>query len=349
MPRSIPIYKDHDETYRADSCKPLCQASTSGSLRLRALVRGHYPGRPLPEGALPGVKMVGFWDASEDQEWGLDWHRNEGVELTFLERGHLSFSSDGREYTMQADDFTVTRPWQLHRVGNPFVQASRLDWLIIDLGVRRPQEEWRWPPWLLLSRSDREELTIILRHNEQPVWRGGADLRRCWQEISAAVSADESGSSISRISIRLNDLFLLLLDTFRKKRVRLDESLTTSRRTVELFLADLRSHPDHLALNWSVAEMASSCGLGISQFMQHVHRITNMTPVQYLTHCRLELAAELLTRNPDALITEIAFSCGFASSQYFATVFAKYHGCSPRDYRLQAGGAGSIRRELARS
>jgi AraC family L-rhamnose operon regulatory protein RhaS len=144
---------------------------------------------------------------------------------------------------------------------------------------------------------------------------------------------------VSRLTIRLNDVFLLLLDLFREKRVRLDESLTSSRRTVELFLQDLRSHPDHLALDWTVQEMASSCGLGISQFIQHVRRLTNLTPVQYLTHCRLEFAAQLLIRNSDMLITDIAMTSGFASSQYFATVFTKHHGCSPRDYRAH-GAAG---------
>jgi AraC family L-rhamnose operon regulatory protein RhaS len=335
MPKAIPIYKDHDETYRADSCQPLVHAVSSGRIRLGALGRGHYPGRCLPEGSLPGVKMIGYWDAPENQDWGLDWHRNEGVELTFLERGRLAFAADGREYILQPDDFTVSRPWQLHRVGNPYVAASRLDWLIIDLGVRRPQEEWKWPPWLLLSRGDREELTTILRHNEQPVWHGTPGLRRCWQEIAAAIDGDKNGSSVSRVTIRLNDVFLLLLDMFREKRVRLDESLASSKRTVELFLQDLRSHPDHLALEWTVQEMASSCGLGISQFIQHVRRLTNMTPVQYLTHCRLEFASQLLTNNPQMSITDVALTSGFASSQYFATVFTRHHGFSPREYRAR--------------
>jgi AraC-like DNA-binding protein len=336
MPRPIPIYQDHDETYRADSCEPLDKAAAAGRLRIEALRHGHYPGRALPASTLPGVKMVGYWDATEDQHWGLDWHRNEGLELTFLERGRLPFAVDGRQYLLEADDMTVTRPWQLHRVGNPQVKASRLHWLIIDMGVRRPHQEWQWPSWLLLSRPDLDELAAFLRQNEQTVWRGTEELRHCWQQIAAAVGDPRHASGISRVGVRLNDLFLLLLDLLRRKRVRMDESLTSSRRTVSLFLQDLQTNPAHLALPWTVGKMAEACGLGVSQFIGHVRRLTTLTPVQFLTRHRLDLAARMLAEQSQASVTDIALQCGFSSGQYFATVFAKKHRESPRAFRRRA-------------
>ncbi len=81
-----PIYQDEWETYQADTCRGLIEGVAAGRVRVEALVHGHYPGRPLPRGAVPGVKSVGFWDAVADQDWALDWHRNEGIELTFLDK-----------------------------------------------------------------------------------------------------------------------------------------------------------------------------------------------------------------------------------------------------------------------
>ena len=103
-------------------------------------------------GTLSGLKTVGFWDADHDQAWGLDWHRNEGLELTFLETGTLAFSVDATRCQLHPNDLTITRPWQPHRVGNPAVSAGRLHWLILDLGVRRPHQTWQWPKWLILTR-----------------------------------------------------------------------------------------------------------------------------------------------------------------------------------------------------
>ncbi|MBI1786767.1 MAG: helix-turn-helix transcriptional regulator [Acidobacteria bacterium] len=333
MPSPVPIYRDGGETYHADMCAPLTQAVDRRQVRLQAVVHGHYPGKRLPRGALSEVKTIGYWDADQDQDWGLPWHRNEGVEFTFLESGHLGFAVDDFECTLQPDDLTVTRPWQQHRVGSPNVGLGRLHWLILDVGVRRPNQAWKWPPWILLSEPDLEELTNVLRHNEQPVWRASPEIGRCFQWISEAVRQETVVSTVSRLAVHVNDLFLRLVDLFRRHDVALDKSLSSSRRTVELFLADLRANPEHLALQWTLEDMAGSCGLGVTQFVYHVKRLANMTPLHYLNHCRLDLAAGLLRERREAAITDVALSCGFCSSQYFATAFSRRFGCSPREFR----------------
>lgn len=333
MPKLIPLYRNHDETYRADSCRPLVEASAGGRLQVHVMRHGHYPGLPLPPQSMPGLKMIGFWDALEDQSWGLPWHFNEGLEITFLESGSLEFAIDGRGYSLGPDDLTIARPWQRHRVGNPNVTVSRLHWLILDVGIRRPNQEWRWPSWLLLSPPDLEELTNILRHSEASVYKAVPGIRECFLQIASAVQTDRNGSNLSRLAIRVNDLFLRLLDALRKKELKLDHSLSTTRRTVDLFLRDLRTHPEHLEIDWSVEEMASNCGLRTTQFVHHVRCLTNMAPLRFLNHCRLEHAATLLRERRDLSITDIAMACGFASSQYFATVFVRRYGCAPGVFR----------------
>jgi AraC-like DNA-binding protein len=293
--------------------------------------------------------MAGFWDAPRDQSWGLDWHRNEGIEITYLESGSLDFAADGKPYHLQAGDLTIMRPWQLHRVGNPNVAASRLHWLILDLGVRRPDQTWRWPPWILLAPPDLEQLTRTLRCNEQPVWRANAEVRRCFQAIAHAIEADAAGSSVSRLTLRLNELFVLLLDLLREKKVPLDQALTTTRRTIQLFLEDLRANPQHLALDWTVEEMARTCGLGISQFTQHVRSLVNLTPMQYLIQCRVDRAAVLLRQTPALSITDTALECGFSSGQYFATAFRRRFGLSPREARTGEGNVRNLAVEKIRT
>lgn len=330
-----PIYTDHDEKYRADSCKPLLDAAAAGTIALSLISHGHYPGKSLPAETLPGLKMVGFWDARHRQDWGLPWHRNEGIELTFLESGTLEFAIAEEQFTLKSNDLIIARPWQRHRIGNPLIGPSRLHWLLIDVGVRRPHQEWKWPPWLILSASDIVEITTILRQNEQPVWRTNSEIRRCFQILAHLAQADCAGSKLSRIGHAINELFLLFLENLREQDVRLDDSLVTSRRTVQLFLDDLRTHPEHLGLEWSLESMATSCRLGITQFTKHVKSLVNATPLNYLIQCRIDYAAAQLRENPASSITDIALNCGFCSGQYFATVFAQHMACSPREYRAR--------------
>jgi AraC-like DNA-binding protein len=329
----VPIYEDHGRTYPADGCDPLEEAATAGQIRLESLARGHYPGRRLPRNALPGVKTVGFWDASQPQSWGLDWHRNEGIELTYLESGAIGFGVDGQDFQLQGDDLTFTRPWLQHRVGDPRVGVGRLHWLILDVGVRRPHQPWKWPSWIVLTAADLGELTTILRNNEQPVWRATTELSACFRRIATAVQEDRDGSSISTLAVRLNQLFLLVLEMFRRQNVRLDESLSSPRRTVELFWTDMRQNINHLALECTVRGMAKRCGMGATSFIHNTKQLTNMTPMQYLNHCRLTAAAELLKMQPERSITEIALTCGFTSSQYFATLFRNRFKLTPKAFR----------------
>jgi AraC family L-rhamnose operon regulatory protein RhaS len=346
MQRTVPIYRSHEETYVADACISLIEAARRRDIRLHARARGHYPGERLPENALQGLKTVGFWDAEHAQSWGLPWHRNEGLELTFLERGSLGFAVEDRQWQLEPGHLTLTRPWQRHRVGNPNTAPGRLHWLIVDVGVRRPNQKWQWPPWVVLSAPDLEDLSNILRHCERPVWKAGSQIRRCFQAIAQSVQSGEPNSHVSSLTVRVNELLLLVLELLRKQNGEFDLSLSTTLRTVELFLADLMHHPDNLANDWNVDQMARACGLGATQFTEYVRRLTNMTPSQYLTHCRFQQAIRLLEFESGMNITDVAIACGFSSSQYFATVFRRCYDCSPKQYRKRysrADAAGECR------
>lgn len=337
MATTVPVFESRGAVFQADSCQPLIDASEAGQVRLEALVHGHYPGSKLPSGTLRGIKSVGYWDAPHDQQWGLDWHRNEGIEFTYLETGAIDFSVEDEDYPLTAEDLTITRPWQVHRVGNPHVTAGRLHWVILDVGVRRPDQPWRWPPWLVLAKSDLDELTQMLRHNEQPVWHTTDEVRDCFQRIGDLVEGREQPPKISKLTVLLNELLLSILELLRAQDLVLDESLSDTRRSVSLFLDELAHNESMLGRDWSVEQLAASCGLGVTQFVHYCRQLKNLTPARFLNYCRLNAAARLLAKRPDSSITEIAFRYGFSSSQYFATRFQAQFGVSPSGYHGHIG------------
>jgi len=331
--RRAATFRSAAELFHADTCEPLEAAARQGEVRVVALGRGSYPGRRLPPKDLREVRSVGFWDARGPQNWGLDWHRNEGIELTFLAAGRLPFAVDRRAVTLAPGDLTVTRPWQRHRVGNPDVAASRLIWLILDVGVRRPNQAWRWPKWLLLPPAKLQRLTHQLRHNEKLSWRANREVTRCFAAIAAATETKPTGENLTRLKLLINELLMALAGLLNEKRPRLDAALSSAERTVKLFLAELAQRCDE---PWTLETMAKQCGLGRSHFSHYCRKLTNRTPVDFLTHCRIERACELL-RQPDApSVTTVAFACGFQSSQYFATVFLRQKGLPPKTWRREA-------------
>jgi AraC-like DNA-binding protein len=114
----------------------------------------------------------------------------------------------------------------------------------------------------------------------------------------------------------------------------LDESLSSRRRSVELFLASLLQQLDQ---PWTLDSMAEQCGLGRTRFTHYCCELTNRSPLEYLNNCRIEQACRLLENDSKQSVTDIAFSCGFTSSQYFATVFRRFTETSPQAYRKAKG------------
>lgn len=327
------IFQTGDATYTADTCEPLKHAAREGEVHLRGWGRASYPGIPLPARMLPEVRSIGVWDASLHQSWGLPMHCNEGIELTFLARGQVAFKVDGREWSLRKGQLTITRPWQFHQVGSPNVTPSRLYWLILDVAVRRPNQQWRWPDWLICSPDELAELTMLLRHNEQPVWQASEAVTHSFERLAALLEDGTPARGETKLKLYINDLIIATLDMLRQKDITLDEHLSSTHRAVELFLERL---PRHAGYGWDLNTMAQQCGLSRSQFSAYCKQITNMTPIEYLTHCRVEAAAGLLRAEPGLSITEVAFRCGFNSSQYFASVFRAHQGCAPTAYRTEA-------------
>jgi AraC-like DNA-binding protein len=328
-----PTFHDRRARYGIDRCAPQHRAIQSGKIDFHALTKGHYPGTPVPKNILPGLNSIGFWDAGGLQNWGLDEHRNEGIEITFLENGRTVFAADGKKFDLRAGNFTITRPWQLHKLGAPNIGPGRLHWLILDVGVRRPHQDWRWPNWVVLTREDLAGLTCKLRHNENPVWTATPAIASCFRELARSIVTWDQPRSISRLATNLNLLLISVLDALAEQQAQEDEHLASHQRTVEIFLRDLETGRIDLDEKWTLDKMAAYCRMGITSFSKYCRELVNAGPVEYLNQCRLERAAQQLRDGSFSSVTDVALANGFNSSQYFATAFRKRFGMAPKAMR----------------
>jgi len=328
-----PRFRDGTEIIQADTCRPLVEAVEQGDLKMHAVSTTHYPGVSLPEGNLDGLASVGYWDAKKQQSWGLPWHRNEGLELTFLETGSLEFQLRDASYRLRPRDLTIARPWQRHRVGNPHVTPGKLYWAIIDFGVRRPNQTWQWPSWITLVKDDVERLTKLLRHNEQAVVHSNTKMAHIWKQIGELIDLGEHPGWLSTLSIRINEVLCCLFELLDSNEIIFDEQLVSARRTVSLFLDHLVFDESELAHPWTIPEMADQCGIGATSFTKHCKELTNLSPHAFLTQARIQAARKMLEQQTELNISEIAIKCGFSSSQYFSTIFRKETGITPSDFR----------------
>lgn len=106
------------------------------------------------------------------------------------------------------------------------------------------------------------------------------------------------------------------------------------------------NHPDEVVLQaqlWmqnhlskaaiSIRELSDLFGMSQRNFTRRFKSATNMTPVQYLQHRRLDAAKELL-QSSNLSIKEIAYRVGYIDVSYFTKLFKEFASITPKEYRI---------------
>ena len=82
-----------------------------------------------------------------------------------------------------------------------------------------------------------------------------------------------------------------------------------------------------------VKEISDFANMSESNLYAVFKKNMGTSPMAYLNHYRLSLAAERLTES-DSTVSEISCSVGIGDALYFSKLFKKTYGMSPKEYRL---------------
>ena len=88
----------------------------------------------------------------------------------------------------------------------------------------------------------------------------------------------------------------------------------------------------HYSEDISLEEISECANMSKNYFCSLFKRLNGMSPWDYITVKRIELACSLLKSTEGSMI-DIACECGFNNSANFNRAFRKVTGSSPRDYR----------------
>ncbi len=93
---------------------------------------------------------------------------------------------------------------------------------------------------------------------------------------------------------------------------------------------------DYVTLNYGnnilLEDMAAQASLSPSHFSRLFKQTIGQSPYQFLMAYRIEQAKKMLD-NANALMVDIALSCGFSDQAHFSRVFKKIEGLTPKQYR----------------
>jgi len=84
--------------------------------------------------------------------------------------------------------------------------------------------------------------------------------------------------------------------------------------------------------HWTLENLAAIAGMSRTAFATRFSHFVTMSPLEYITHWRMQIARQQLTNSNDPII-KIAETVGYQSEAAFGRVFKKHHLKAPASYR----------------
>jgi len=266
---------------------------------------------------LRGIPHLGFYRLFEAQE-GFSRHVHDFIQVRYLLSGSQRYRIEEQDYVLQGGEALVTHPGEKHGSGFAPLEPGMLFYMNIAL---------RTPPhrFLLLPPATAEPL--VRRIRTLPRHFACDDrLRRVTDELLNLFQSPPN--DITRIAVHTALLTWLLALVSRGTENIAGRATPEMMRVLDLVdsLAALPEYPRMEAL-------ASAAGLSVSRLKTRFRRQLGIPPMEFVTRRKISLAMNRLRDNPDETVTQIAMDLGFASSQYFASVFRRITSQSPTAYR----------------
>lgn len=108
-----------------------------------------------------------------------------------------------------------------------------------------------------------------------------------------------------------------------------------SSKVMKRVTASIKHVNEYFSHDLSVAFLASQCGLSETHYSVLFKKQTGMNFVAYINTLRLNHACDLISKDPNKKLSEIAEECGFRSQTYFNTMFKRHTGLTPSEYRAK--------------
>jgi AraC family L-rhamnose operon regulatory protein RhaS len=261
-------------------------------------------------------------------------HKNRGMEITYIEKGMLEWMAEGIPEKVESGSIYFTLPWQVHGSLNPTEPDNTIWHVLFRLkeDYPTPRESFQFPDEFGFSKEEMRILSTTFAASQRHCFRATPVMRGLLPTLIGELqSTHELREAHTQTLLRA---ILVELKRIVAGEVMDKDRHTRSEQRVQALIAHLPISCDQA---WTLAAMADHCGIQRTQLGKIFLKLTGSTPMEYLFRIRMERAKTLL-RETDSKIIDIAFECGYGSSQYFANAFKQAAGSTPSEYRKNISG-----------
>lgn len=261
-------------------------------------------------------------------------HKNRGMEITYIEKGMMEWMVEGHSETVESGSIYFTLPWQVHGSVNPKEPDNTIWHVLFHLNEDYPtaRSNFKFPRTFGFSDEEMKTLSSTFATSQHHCFPATPAIRGLMPTLIAELqSTHELRNAHTTTLLRA---ILVELKRIIKGEVVDTGQYSYSEQKVQALIA---SFPANCGQQWTLAGMATYCGIQRTQLNKIFQKLTGSTPMEYLFRIRMERAKTLL-RETDFKIIDIAMECGYGTSQYFANTFKQAIGASPSEYRKNFSG-----------
>lgn len=255
-------------------------------------------------------------------------HRNPGLEIVYVSQGHVRWRIEDRIFEPGPGSVFYTFPWELHGSLDELEPGNCLDFIVLKILRRSRSGGWLIPSAFGLAPVESHRLPGRLIRSPHRSLAAGERLKWLLPTLQRELAAESKTNFTMATTLGkavLIELDLMVAKAATKRASPMPQRPDRCEVLLRRFQSDYAEH-------WNLKTMSQVARLGRTRLGQLVKERTGDSPITHLNRVRIAKAQELL-RHGDRAITDIAFACGFQSSQYFARIFKHLIGRRPRDYR----------------
>ena len=264
----------------------------------------------------------------------LSPHKNKGMEITYIEKGLMEWMVEGIPEKVESGSIYFTLPWQVHGSISPTEPHNTIWHILFHLeeDYPAPRDSFRFPRALGFSSDEMKTLSSTFSSSTRHCHPATPVIRIL---MTSLITEMQSTHELREAHTRT----LLRAVLVELKRIVAGETAEEGKRnrSEERVSALITSLSKTCGRHWTLTQMTDYCGIRRTQLNRIFQKLTGSTPMEYLFRIRIE-RAKILLRETDMKIIEIAFECGYGTSQYFANTFRRAAGITPSQYRMHFSG-----------
>lgn len=248
---------------------------------------------------------------------------HEEIEIKYYFSGSSALMIDGEMLVASKGSLSVVNPFELH--SNLNIEGYKGEYILLMVGLDFLKE---FSPGGLDLRQMFISKGKRINHYVEEDKRLSTIMKRIYDELS-----EEKENFKLVVYGLITELFVLLFRDYTKKEIS-PEQLPSSGKAAELIAPALSYIFENYSKQMSLDTLAAMCNISKYHFSRVFKEEMKMTVVEYIISYRISLA-DVMLRDVERSIEEIAGECGFFDLSYFYRCYKRLKGTSPKRSRLK--------------